>query len=151
MNFLTNELSDAISNSLTIDENTIFTNIPRRRKEAKKFGLDHAALLSKSLANHFSASYYQPLIAKSNKAQKKTTGAERIKNAKFKIKPRAKTLNGKTIILVDDIVTTGASMGACAMLLHALGAKKIIGAVISIAYKDRYVPFDKEDRFIKRK
>ena len=42
-------------------------------------------------------------------------------------------------------------MGACARLLHSLGAKKIIGAVISIAYKDAYIPFDTEDRFTKKK
>lgn len=151
LTLLTEEISSAIDNSLKIDENTVFTNVPRRKREAKRYGLDHAALLSKSLAKHYSAKYYQPLLAKSKRAQKKTIGEDRIKNAKFKIKARAKTLEGKTVIIVDDIVTTGASMGACAMLLHALGAKIIIGAVVSIAYKDRYTPFDTEDRFIKKR
>ncbi len=151
VSFLSSELVNSIDNSLSIDENVIFTNVPRRKKEARKYGLDHAAELSKTVAKHYSAEYYQPLIAKSKTPQKKTVGEERINNARFKIKKKAKDLTGKTVIIVDDVVTTGASMGRCAMLLHALGAKKIIGAVISVAYKDRYTPFDKEDRFIKKK
>ena len=149
--FLSEELAAAIDNSLTIGDDVVFTNIPRRKKEAKRYGLDHAALLSKSLAKRYSAEYYQPIIARSKKPQKKTVGEERIENAKFKIKRNPRSLNGKTVIIVDDIVTTGASMGACARLLHSLGAKKIIGAVISIAYKDAYIPFDTEDRFTKKK
>ena len=151
LKFLSNELSSAIDNSIKIDENVIFTNVPRRKKEAKRYGLDHAALLSKLLAKKYSAKYYQPLIAKSRKPQKKTVGEERIENAKFKLKRTPLSLEGKTLIIVDDVVTTGASMVACAKLLHSLGAKKIIGAVISIAYKDAYIPFDTDDRFIKKK
>ncbi len=151
LEFLTNELSNAIDNSLEIKEDFIITNVPRRKKEAKRYGLDHAKLLAKALAKHYSAAYYQPLNPKSKKAQKKTAGEERLLNARFKLKKSAKDLSGKTVVIVDDIVTTGASMGACAMLLKALGAKRIIGAAISIAYKDRYVPLDVEDRFIRKK
>ena len=52
-------------------------------------------------------------------------------------------LHGKRILLVDDIVTTGASMASAATLLRANGAKKIVGASFSIAYLDPYVPFEK--------
>ena len=151
IDFLSEELISAIDNSLKIDTNTVFTNVPRRKKEARKYGLDHAEQLSKALAKHYSAEYYQPLLAKSKSPQKKTVGEERIVNAKFKLKKNAKDLSGKTVIIVDDIVTTGASLGGCAMLIHGLGAKKIIGAVISVAYKDRYTAFDTEDRFNKKK
>ena len=151
VSFLASELADAIDNSLVIDPSFVFTNVPRRKKEARKYGIDHAAELSKALAKHYSAKYYQPLIAKSKTPQKKTVGEERLKNAKFKIKSTAKGLEGKNVIIVDDVVTTGASMGTCAALLRALGAKKIIGAVVSIAYKDRYTPFETEDRFAKQK
>ena len=116
-----------------------------------KYGIDHAELLAKSLAKKLSAQYYQPIISKSKKAQKKTSGEERLKNAQFKLKVRAKSLSGKTVIIVDDIVTTGSSMGACAMLLRGLGAKKIIGATISIAYKDMYIPLNTDDRFLTKK
>jgi competence protein ComFC len=142
LEFISNELEESIRNSYKSPEQFIFTNVPRRRSSAIKYGIDHSALLSKSLAKRFSASYYQPLISKSKSQQKKTSGEERKYNASFKIKHGAKDLKGKTVIIIDDVVTTGASMGACAMLLKGLGAKKILGASISIAFKDKYTPFE---------
>ena len=147
LEFVTDELSAAIANSIKNPEGCVFINVPRRRKETAKYGIDHAKLLAKSLAKRFSAEYYQPLISKSKKAQKKTSGEERITNARFKLKRRAKDLRGKSVIIVDDVVTTGASMGACAALIRALKPKKIVGAAVSIAFKDAYVPFSREDRF----
>ena len=148
LEFLTKELCDAIKNSVDNPADIIFTNVPRRRESIRKYGMDHASLLAKFVAKHFSAQYYQPLISKSKYEQKHMSREERLKNASFRLKRRSKDLNGKTVILIDDIVTTGSSMGVCAMLLRALGAKQIIGAVISIAYKDEYIPFSKEDRFL---
>ncbi|MBE6643881.1 MAG: ComF family protein [Ruminococcaceae bacterium] len=149
--FLTEELYRALNNSLENIESCVFVNVPRRRNEKLRYGLDHAEVLAKNLAKRFSAEYYQPIVSKSKKPQKKTVGEERIKNARFELKRSAKDLNGKTVIIVDDIITTGASMGACAMLIRSLGTKKIIGAALSIAYKDSFIPFDTEDRFYKTK
>ena len=148
LEFLADELYNAISASVSAPSEYIFTNVPRSRKTVVKYGIDHAALLSKTLAKRFSATYYQPLISKAKLQQKKTSGEERLKNANFEIKKSAESLFGKKIILIDDVVTTGASVGAAAMQLKALGAKQIIGATLAIAYKDRYVPFEKGDRFL---
>ena len=151
LTFLTNELCEAIENSLTNPSECIFTNVPRRRKEIVKYGIDHAELLAKSVAKHFSARYYQPIISKSKKPQKMTEGAERLKNADFKLKRNARNLDKNRIIIIDDVVTTGASISACAMLYRALGTKNITGAALSIAYKDSYTPFQTNDRFLKFK
>ncbi|MBO7303828.1 MAG: ComF family protein [Clostridia bacterium] len=148
LDMLVEEMYCAISASVKNPSEYLFTNVPRSRKSVVKYGIDHAALLSKSLAKRFSAEYYQPLISKSKQQQKKTSGEERLKNASFDIKRGAKDLSGKKVILIDDVVTTGASLAASAMQLKALGAKQIIGAAIAIAYKDRYVPFAKGDRFL---
>lgn len=148
LDFLTKELCDSINNSIDNPKELIFTNVPRRKESIRKYGIDHAELLAKSVAKCFSATYYQPLYSNSRYEQKHMSSIDRIKNADFKIKKNAKDLKGKTVVLVDDIVTTGASMGACAMLLRALKTKKTVGAVIAVAYKDDYIPFDKEDRYL---
>ena len=147
LSFLTDELSDAISSSIKDVEKYVFTNVPRRREGIVKYGIDHAALLAKSLAKHFSAEYYQPIISISKRAQKKLSKSERIVNAKFRAKKNTRRLDGKFVILVDDVVTTGASMAACATVLKRLGAKTVVGAAVSIAYKDTYVPFEYGDRY----
>ena len=140
--FLTREMSDAISHSVKNPQDYVFTNVPRRREGIIKYGIDHAALLAKSLAKHFSAEYYQPIVSISKHAQKKLTRNERLKNAKFKAKKRARSLKGKTVILVDDIVTTGASMTNCATLIRGLRPKRIIGACLGTAYKEKHIDFE---------
>ena len=151
LELLSGELYSAVLHSVKDPSEYVFTNVPRSRKSTVKYGYDHAALLAKSLAKRFSATYYQPLISKSKQPQKKTSGEERLHNARFAVKKNAEDLTDKKIILVDDIVTTGASLGASAMHLKSLGAKQIIGAAVAIAYKDRYVPLDKNDRFLPNK
>ena len=147
LNFLADELYKSLSAEFKNGGDFVFTNVPRRKAATIKYGIDHSALLAKTLAKRFSAEYYQPFISKTTKAQKKMMASERVKNARFEIKKNSRDFSKKTVIIVDDIITTGASMGAVAMLSRALGAKKIIGAAISIAYKDTYHKFDNKDRF----
>ena len=53
---------------------------------------------------------YCRTLPKSKKAQKKTSGEERLLNARFKLKKSAKDRSGKTVIIVDDIVTVDLSL-----------------------------------------
>ena len=129
------ELRAAISNSLTIDEGFVFTNVPRRRDAVLNFGTDHAARLAKCLAKSFGVKYVSLLKSRARRPQKRLDRIERLKNAKFFIK-RPIDLTGKSVIIVDDVVTSGSSMGAAATLVRSLGTKKIYGACLGIAYRD---------------
>lgn len=151
LDFLTDELEKSIRASVMDPEKCIFTNVPRRQSTVRKYGIDHAAELSRSVAKRFGAEYRVLLHSKSKRAQKKLSGSERMLNANYSLKKNADSLEKKAVILVDDIVTTGASMGKCASLIYTLGPSKIIGAAISIAYKDPYKPFDQSDRFLYKK
>ena len=148
INFLASELTYSIRNSITVNENTIFTCVPRRRRAKSKYGIDHAEKLAKAVARNFSAEYKSLLKSKAKSPQKKSDSREkRIQNAKFKLKNDKLDLSGKTVIIIDDIVTTGASLGAAAFSIKPLTPKKIVGASIAIAYKDTYRQFSTNDRF----
>jgi len=135
--FLSCELAKAIKASVKNPEECIFTSIPRRRASIIKYGMDHAQLLSRRTAKILGAEYKNLLNSRAKTEQKKAGSREgRLKNTTFKIKNESVDLTGKRVILVDDLVTTGASMGTAAMLIKSLGAKSITGAAIAIAYKD---------------
>ena len=148
VDFLAEELTASIKASLQINESIVITSIPRRRKAKVKYGIDHSEKLAKAVARNLSVSYIKTLKSLAKKPHKKAENIdERIENARFKLKDKNLNLAQKTVIIVDDIVTTGASMGAAAFNLKSIGAKRIIGATLSIAYKDNYAPPSYADRF----
>ena len=146
----TEELGSAIKKHVSDFNNVIFTNIPRRKEAINRYGYDHAAVISKKIAEKFGAEYRSLLISHSGKSQKTMKKEERLSNVDFALKDESISLSGKTVILVDDIVTTGTSMGVAAMLLRSLGTRKVFGASLAIAYRDDTLIFDTTDRFDKK-
>ncbi len=146
ISFLTDELVYALNNSIDFSKGEyIITNVPRRRRSVVEYGFDHAEVLAKAVSKKLNIEYRQFLRSKSKKAQKSVQGQRRIQNAQFDYKRKREIdIKGKTVIIVDDIVTTGASMSRCASLIRGLGTNKMIGASIAIAYKDSYTPFVKK-------
>ena len=141
LEFCTDELERVIRNCYPKANTYIFTNVPRGRSSIVKYGFDHAEMLAKNLANRLGAQYEKLLVSNVKIEQKKLHGESREINAKFSLINDSIDISGKTVIIIDDIVTTGSSMGAAAMLIHGLGAKRILGATLGIAYKDKYTPF----------
>lgn len=140
LEFCANELASAIRNCYPKAGSCVFTNVPRSNKSIVKYGFDHAEMLAKLLAEQFGARYEKILISEVKTEQKKLHGKSRKENAQFSVINEI-DLKGNNVIIIDDIVTTGSSMGAAAMLIHGLGAKRIFGAALGIAYKDKYTPF----------
>ena len=54
----------------------------------------------------------------------------------FIIKDRNR-VKDRNILLIDDVVTTTATMNECAKVLKGAGAKRIFGAAIARTVKDR--------------
>ncbi len=134
------ELMVAIRSSETDFSDWIITNVPRRPGAVVKLGFDHSAQLARELSGLIGCQYLRTLTSAAKTAQKGLHGEERKRNAVFK--PRANlTLKGKRVLIVDDVITTGASMSEAARILHSLGASELVAASLSIAYKDEYVDF----------
>ena len=68
-----------------------------------------------------------------NRAQKKLSRRERIRNADALFALAGKmSLKGVTVILVDDLVTTGSSMAAAIRILRQTGAKEFFGVSVAV-------------------
>ena len=140
--FCAAELAEAVRFGVENYKDFVLTYVPRRTKAKRKYGVDQAQIL----AQHLSALLQIPVIptlrSLAKVPQKKLSAAARRKNAAF-APCHGVSLAGKRVLLVDDIVTTGASMGSAAFALRGMGAKEIVGVCFAIAYRDPYVPFEK--------
>ena len=141
--FLAAELSMAICQNLDIlgkEDRYIITFVPRRAKAIREYGYDHAKELAKRVADITGIRFCEILLSLTEKAQKEVMQDERRKNAKYSLLKNAPdTLKGLTVILIDDIVTTGSSLAACVGALRVLKPKRVVGASLAIAYKDSYI------------
>ena len=135
------ELMTAIGASETDFSGYTVTSIPRRRAAINKYGYDHSAALARELARRLGATYSPLLVSKARRAQKGLHGNERTKNTTYVIR-RGATLKSDRVLIVDDVITTGASMSEASEHLKTLGAKTVVAATLSIAYKDPTVWFE---------
>ena len=129
------ELLAALNNSVPDLSQYVITNIPRRKSAIIKYGIDHSELLAKEVSRRCGAKYIRLLESNAKKEQKSLQNDERRRNADFSIVSKS-DLTGKSVIIVDDIITSGASMSNAAALIRSMGSKNIIAACLSIAYKD---------------
>ena len=129
------ELENSIRNLIMNPESYIFTNVPRRKSAIVKYGIDQSELLAREVAKRLGARYIKLLRSNAKKEQKSLDTTARLMNADFEL-VREMDLTNKSVIIVDDIITTGASMSSSATLIRSLGCKNIIAASLAIAYKD---------------
>lgn len=143
--FLARELSPAVEQMLSqngIDPSrVILTYLPRSHKTRLQVGTDQAQMLAHALGKTCNLSVRALLKRRpgSNRAQKNLSQRERIKNAKRSYVANASAdCRGKTVLLVDDVVTTGASMAVCTRILRRMGAKAVfcIAVATDVMNKD---------------
>jgi len=107
----------------------IVTWAPRNPNNLLAFGFDHGELIAKALASRLGCSTRPTMFRFSGEMQKDMDMEERISNASSGLAPRKKGITrGGKYILVDDVITTGATMAAASDLLYQWGAEKVLPA-----------------------
>ncbi len=103
------------------------TAVPLHRKELRRRGFNPAQLLAKELAQRLEVPYL-PLLEKRyiTRPQKSLSARQRSGNllGAFDVtEPTA--LPGRTVLLVDDVITTGATLDECAKMMKIYGAEEV--------------------------
>ena len=137
--FLVEELSVALGEELRtlgLDENSDevrIVGIPRSRRAKNLYGHDQAPFLAQALGEHMGIPCVSALGRRfGGKEQKNLSSPNRFRNIRSLFFPTkaAEELRGRTVILLDDVVTTGASMAACVKVLRDCGAREFLGICI---------------------
>lgn len=112
----------------------IITAVPMNRARRAQTGYNQAEYIARLISKRIFVPCDFKLLKKkpSSAIQHELSAEERMKAAAEAYLPyKNKSLAGKTVILCDDIITTGSTLSECAKILKSLGAKKVYCAVIS--------------------
>lgn len=108
--------------------------IPMSRHEQKARGFNQSALFCRAIARRLGLAFREDLLLKplDTKPQRSCNAEQRWNNISGVFHARrGPALSGKTILLVDDVTTTGATFNECARELLAAGAAAVYCVAIA--------------------
>ena len=116
------------------------TWVPVSRKRERERGYDQAFLLARETASHWGIKPVRLLRkTKDNAAQSGlASAAERRGNVLgvYEAENLGK-IRGAKILLIDDILTTGATLGECVRVLREAGAERVVCATLARAVTEK--------------
>ncbi len=106
---------------------------PARKRER---GYNQAAFIAQGVAATFGVPLETHWIRRRRwtPSQTQLADAERLRNVRdaFAAGKMAAAAEGKAVVLVDDVVTTGATLCACAQVLRHCRVRSIVGAALAL-------------------
>lgn len=137
MRFLAREIIALDPKGIT--PQTVVTFAPRAPKAIREYGYDQAKLLAKLISKESGCRFSTLLRCRRTKRhaeQKLLNYRQRTANVRgaFAI-CNAKAVRGKDILLIDDVVTSGSTVGECISMLYGAGAKSVACRSIARTYQ----------------
>ncbi|HXG95185.1 MAG TPA: double zinc ribbon domain-containing protein [Blastocatellia bacterium] len=132
-------ISETFSAHRTALESDVVVPVPLHRLRQRERGFNQAKIIAQVLSKRFGLPLDEGLLARTRYTEMHRAGVDAIDRAKsveraFKIE-RPKAIKGATVLLVDDVYTTGSTICAAATALVGAGAQRV--SVLTIA---RVVP-----------
>jgi competence protein ComFC len=118
-------------------EPDIIIPVPSHPVEEIKRGFSHMNYLAGMVSEKLGIPYY-PVIGRKffplfGRNQKHKDKKQRLNSAnRFYVRSEGPCIQGKNVLLLDDVITTGTSMKDCAGVLIASGAAKVHGISIGL-------------------
>lgn len=117
-----------------LNENTLVSPVPTANKRVRKRGYDQAGLIARRFAKKRGLKYRNALRRVGSTRQVGASRRERARQLENAYKARkASKLTGKQILLIDDVLTTGATIEAAARALNSTGVASVDAAVFAFS------------------
>lgn len=115
-------------------EGAVIVPVPLFYKKQRERGYNQSEVLSYHISDTLHLNGAENILMRTvhSPSQTQLKRKERQKNIKgtFSIKKKV-SLEGRSVLLVDDVMTTGATLNECARILKESGAKEVIGITLA--------------------
>ncbi|MCH7472801.1 ComF family protein [bacterium] len=114
--------------------------VPLHRKRLRQRGFNQSALIARMVAQRASLRYSPEVLIRwrPTPTQVGLTASQRMKNVRgaFRVpEARRGALAGKRVLLIDDLMTTGATLASCANTLKRAGSGLVYGLTICSSHR----------------
>jgi len=128
-------LTIALKENLQLGQSILITAVPMHFLRRARRGYNQAEILADYIAQRLKFPKNFQILKKSKftKTQVTVSGRKRRANLKnsFVFTGLKDTIKNKTIVIVDDVTTTGTTLNECAKVLREAGARRVWGLVIA--------------------
>lgn len=125
-----NVISELIITALPHRDFDVVTTTPTATQRVRQRGFDHGKLLGLNVAQQLRLPYRQLLFRRSQGRQLGHSRAERMEQARANYGATVR-LTGQKVLLVDDVISTGATLITAADLILEAGASQVWAAVLA--------------------
>lgn len=125
---------DTLKNKFTVWNPQVIVPVPVHKDKLRKRGYNQAYLIAKELSKYLGIPVDDELIKrrKSTEVQKNLSAKERENNIKKAFIVTRNSVELSTVLIVDDIYTTGSTIDAISLCLKRAGVKKLYFATVCI-------------------
>jgi ComF family protein len=113
----------------------LITPVPLGSQREQQRGYNQAALIAQPLALQLQLPYNPRILERTRETQSQVDLSlrERQKNLAGAFRSQPKTVDGKIVLIIDDVTTSGSTLNACADALIQVGAQTVYGLTVARA------------------
>ena len=125
-------MANIMSQQIESSRNMIIVPVPTATSRVRQRGYDQAVLLAKELAKQTGLKYVS-CLSRTNQAHQVGAGrSQRIKQLSDAFRAtKLELIADAQILIIDDVITTGATLESAALILKKAGAKRVDALVFA--------------------